>query len=331
MKNLHINLHMDQKRILFMIGIFVVVSFFLNFIASKSTNANFTQLNSLIRSDYKYSATMRNAIAQDSYYEIHAGICFMVSLYTETSLNADILMQARDAEYTDLIDWNADKLGTYGIAISQNIARDNGVTIGDKLYSKHVVDGKVYGYDIEQILPEVTNVRVIKEKNYDNGIIIMGYDWQYIDNITHNGLVFTKDSIDELDVKYSEMPENIVYRWDEIMIVGRNLFPYLVLFIILSVLETIGLVFLLTREIELNFKRLIMLGFEKKALDKSYFKLIYGVGFSSIIMTSCIAIAIGFSGLDQIELVFLFVIIFVEFVTLISSATLLNRRLWRKG
>jgi len=283
-----------------------------------------------MRSDYKYSATMRNAIAQDSYYEINAGICFAVSSSTETSLNADILMQASDVEYTDLIDWNADKLGTYGIAISQNIARDNGVTIGDKLYSKHIVDGKVYGYYIEQILPDITNVRVIKGKNYDNGIIIMGYDRQYIDNITHSSIVFTKDSIDELDVKYSEMPENIIYRWDEIMIVGINLLPYLMLFITLSVLETLGLVFFLTRDMEYNFKRLIMLGFEKKALNKSYFKLVLGIGVLSVIMTSCIAIASGFAGFDQTESVFLFIMIFVEFVSLLHFATFLNRRLWRK-
>lgn len=313
-----------------MIMIFSVASFSLNFIASKSTNVNFTQLNSLMRSGYKYSATMQNTIAQDSYYEINAGICFMVSSCTEISLNADILMQANDVEYTDMIDWNADKLGTYGIAISQNIARESGVTIGDELYSKHIVDGKVYKYYIEQILPEVTNVRVIKGKNYNNGIIIMGYDKQYIDNITHSGMIFTKESIDEINFKYSETPENIVYRWDEIIIVGINLLPYLVLFIILSVLETIGLVFFLTSNIEHNFKRLIILGFEKKALNNTYFKLILGIGISSIILTSCIAIALGFAGLGQTELVFLFIMIFVEFVTLLLSATFHNRRLWRK-
>lgn len=321
---------MDQKRTLFMIVFLFVVSFFLIFIVSKSTNANFTQLNSLMRSDYIYSATMQTAIAQDSYYEFNAGICFAVSSCTGISLNADILMQAIDVEYTDSIDWNADKLGTYGIAISQNIARDNGVTIGDKLYSKHFVDGTVYEYYIEQILPEVINVRVTKEKNYDNGIIIMGYDRQYIDNITYSSIVFTKDSIDELAAKYSEMPENIVYRRDEIIIVGKNLLPHLVLFIALSVLEMIGLVFFLTRHIAHNFKRLIMLGFEKKALNKSYFKLIFGIGVLSIIITSCIAIALGFVGFDQIELVFLFTMIFIEFLTLLSSATILNRRLWRK-
>lgn len=328
MKNLHTNLHLEQKRVLLMIVFFSAISSFLNFIVTKSTNANFTQLNSLMRSDYIYSANMRTAIAQDSYYKFNAGISFAISVCAEIGLNADILMQAIDVEYTDSIDWNADKLGSYGIAVSQNIARDNGLTIGDKLYSKHFVDGRVYEYNIEQILPEVTNVRVTKEKKDDNGIIIMGYDRRYIDNITYRSIVYTKDSIDELAAQYSEMPENIVYRREEIIIVGKNLLPHLVLFITLSVLEMIGLVFFLTRHIEHNFKRLIMLGFEKKALNKSYFKFIFSTGALSIIMTLCIVI--GFVSFNQIELVFLLIVIFIKFVTLLGFATILNRRLWRK-
>lgn len=332
MKNICINLHVDKKRTLFIIVVFFFFSFMINIFIIIFTNADFAQLNSLWHSDYVYSAITQQPVMQDDYYKFDAGISFELSSNAKTSLNVDIVMQSLESEYTDSVYWNVNKLDIYDIAISKNIAKAYGLSIGDKLYSKNVVDGKVYEYVIDQILPEITSVRVMKEKNYSsNGIIIMGYDKQYINNITHYSIIFTKKSIEEMSLNISEMPENIIHRSDEIIIVCKKLLPYLLLFIMLSVLLTIGLVLFLVRYIKYNYKRLILLGFRKKELNKSYNMLICGTGAVSIVIVFFVSLFIfRFIGLCLFEAAFFSIIMLAEIVTLFLAAHFSKRQLWEK-
>lgn len=331
MKNICINLHMDQKRIFFMIVFFSCLSFLVYIFMIVSANANFVQLNSLWHSDYVYSAVTQQPVSQDNYYKFNAGISFALSENAETSLNADIVMQSIESEYTDSVYWNADKLGIYDIAISKNIARAFSLNIGDKLYSKHIVNGEICEYNIEQILPEITSVRIKWDKSYGNGVIIMGYDVRYIDNITHHIIIFAKESIEELSLNISGVPESIIYRVDEIITVCKKILPYFLVFVVLSALSTIGLVVFLTRDIEYNFRRMILLGFGKKELDRSYNRLIYVVGVLSIIIAFFAStFIILFKDLCLIEIAFFALIVLVEIVTLFLAAHFSKRRLWRK-
>lgn len=322
---------MNKKRALFIMFIFAVVLSLLNLFAVLSINTNIAQLDSLLHSDYIYSVVAHKSAYKNDYYCFNAEICFALSSNAETSLNTDVVMQSVESEYTDSIYWNADKLSTYGIAISKGIARNNGLKVGDKLYSKHIVNGAITEYTIEQILPEIKNVRTVKKSNHSNGVIIMGFDNEYIDNITHVSIAFTNDSLEEFSLKISDMPENIVYRFDEIISIGKKLLPYFLLYLLLSVLGICILVFIIVKEIKYNFRRLIMLGFNERELNNSYNKLVYSIGILPILIASFFSAMFSqFFELSVTLIASLFCLMFAEIFALFLSAIILKKRLWRK-
>lgn len=309
---------------------FSVIPILLSAIVSISANRDFMHLNSLTHSNYEYSAIMQKTIKQDNYYQFNAGIYFAVSPYAENRLNADILMQPVEAEYTDSIDWNAQKLEENELAISQGIANSNGLEIGDKLYSKHIVDGTLYEYVIAEVLPAVVNVRVSEETEYYDGVIIMGFDKRYVDNITHHSLVFGNEPIDVLASQYSDMPESILYRTDEMLTVFKNLVPYVVLFIVFSILNIMGLIIFATKGVSYNFKRMLRLGFEKEQLNNAYKRFIYGEGLFVLLISFLVSMVVfSVSGITLIHWLLLFIVVFIELIALLWTATIVNRQLWR--
>ncbi|MDE6708101.1 MAG: hypothetical protein K2K06_08705 [Oscillospiraceae bacterium] len=326
-----IALHIETKKIALVTLLFTIASLLLNLFLIISVNRDCVQMNALLPSDYDYSVTTQEPVCENDYYQFNASIDFAISDDATTSLNVDIVMQSADTQYTDLVYWNADTLSTYGIAVSKNLAKSYGLHLGDKLYSKHIVNGTDCEYTVEQILPEVVNVRASKGKGYSSGIIIMGFDEQYIDNITHSSVVFTKDSIDELSTKYLGTPENIVYRQDEISDILLSITPYLVVFCAFSAAITILLVIMLTKYASHNFRRLIMLGFEKKRLNQSYFRLVYGYGIISIVAVLTLSSSVFLLvELSTVKVVLLMIIPFIELITLSITSVISNKRLWRK-
>lgn len=330
MKNIKINLHMERTRVLAIMLFFALLFFMVEISAAVIMRIDCAQLSSLLRSDYIYSATTANQALKDDYFQFDAGISYMLYADAQTSINAEILMQSPDSDYTDSVDWNADELDLYGVAITEGVAKKNDLKIGDKLYAKHIVDGSVYEYTVEQILPELTSVRITSARGYTRGIIIMGYDTQYIDNITHRRIAFSNESIEELALRVSGTPENIVYRSDEIMAVAMKLLPYFLLFVLLSVILVIALTFVVKKTVQYNFKRLIILGFEKKRLNSAYNRLAYAAGISSVIIAAVIAVA--FSQLfvfSFVEAAVLLILPLIELATLFVSTRLSKRQLWR--
>lgn len=309
--------------------IFTLVSFFLMIVLLLSINKDTIQLNSLLHSDYDYSLIMQDTVLKDDYYQFNAGIDFALSDDAQTSLNADVIMQSVDSEYTDLIYWNTDVISENDIAISQNIAKANKLNIGDKLYSKHIVNGEICEYNIKQILPETTNVRVTKNSSRNDGIIIMGYDRKYVENISHYCIVFTNDSINHLsETGYAE---NIVYREDEIASSIKNIIPYIILTVLISITLSVLFVIILTKYVSCNLRRLIILGFEKKKLNNAYFGLLFRFGIISIFISSALSsIIFEVTGISIIKLLLVMSVSFLELVSLFVASIISNKQLWRK-
>lgn len=324
-----IALHAEPRKTMIASLAFTLISFFLMLILMLSVNKDAIQLNSLLHSDYDYSVTMQDTVRKDNYYQFNAGIEFTLSADADTSLNADIVMQSKDSAYTDMISWNAKILSTNGVAISENLARLNGLHKGDKLYSKHIVNGENCVYTIEQLFTEAVSVRVTIGMNHSDGIIIMGYDERYIENITHNSIVFTKDSINDLSAVGS--PENIIYRDDEIMSSLRSIIPYLVFFSVISIVTAIALTVFLTKFVSSNFRRLIMLGFDRKQLNTAYYRLVHVTGIISIIASFALSgIVFLFIKLSVVKLLILLLIPCIEVIALLIASNISNKRLWRK-
>ena len=73
------------------------------------------------------------------------------------------------------------------------------------------------------------------------------------------------------------MPVNIVYRTDEIAVVVRTLTPYLLAFLLLSIMASYGAVYFTNREVRHNMKRLIMLGFDNRIVfPKTGYEVMHG-------------------------------------------------------
>lgn len=328
MKNRKVNLHINQKRTLLIMAFFSLISFLICFFIGISIGTDCEQLNSLLNSNYEYSVITNEPIGQDDYYQYNAGIYFSLEKDSQTSLNVDVVMQTKDSSYTDNINWNTNVIGNGEVAITKGIAKSNDLKVGDKLYSKHIVDGSVQEYIISQIILDAMNVRASKLRNYSKGIIVMGYDSGYANNVSRINLVFTNMSINDLS---SFAPENIIYREDEISDVYRRIIPYVGVELILTILLCIGLSLFLTKDIEHNFKRQIMLGFEKKKLDAACFRFIYTVGMISILISFMISVlGTVVIGACKIEIVLLVLIGVIEILAMLLSAFLLNKRLWRR-
>lgn len=328
MRNL-IALHAEPRKTIIASLAFTLISFFLMLILILSVNKDAIQLNSLLQSDYDYSVMMQDTVRKDDYYQFNAGIEFTLSADANTSLNADIVMQSKDSLYTDMVSWNAEPLSANGVAVSENVAKSNNLHIGDKLYSKHIVNGEKCEYTIEQFLPEAISVRATNGTSHSDGIIIMGYDERYIENITHSSIVFTKDSINDLSAIGS--PENIVYRDDEIISSLRSIILYLAVLSVVSIVATVALTVMLTKSFSSNFRRLIILGFDRKQLNKAYYRLVRGTGIISIIASfAFLGIVFLFVNYNAVKLLILLLIPFIEIITLLIASNISNKRLWRK-
>lgn len=331
MKKNRIAFHIEPRKTVLVILPFTTISLLLDIFLILSVNKDCAQLYSLCQSKYDFSATTQESVFENDYYQFNAGIAFTLSADAGRSLNADIIMQSVNTLYNDTVYWNADALSTYGVAVSKNLSNSYNLHIGDTLYSKHIVNGAICEYSIEEILPEVANIRAAEGNSYSTGIIIMGYDEKYIENITHNSIVFTKGSVEELSAKSSGIPENIIYREDEISSALQNIIPYLAVFGAISAAIAVMLVSLLTKYISNNFRRLVMLGFKKKRLDSSYFMLTFGCtilsAFTALALSSGIFLFVEISAVKILLLIFM---LFIELIALLATSIISNKQLWRR-
>lgn len=321
---------MDKKRALVLMLFFAISYISINLLSIIAVNKESAHLSSLLRSSYEYCATASKNVFQDDYYQFDASISFSTISDSNTGINAEVLMQSNDSKYTSAVDWNADRLSPLGVAITKGIAKSYNLREGDRIYSKHIVEGGVRGYIIEQILPELSASRLSDKREFSDGIIIMGFDESYIESLTHTVLVYTEEPIGDVSLMISETPLNLIYRTDEIITVVKRLLPYWGLFSILAILLTVLLVILFTKNVEYNFRRFLVLGFDDKLLNRSYLRLVLGAGILPILFA--FFISIGISNLfiiSFIELLFLVLILFAELIALLISLSLSKSRLWR--
>ncbi|MGM9648145.1 MAG: hypothetical protein ACI3YH_08455 [Eubacteriales bacterium] len=331
MKASNVKLHLNRKSAAAYTAAFLAIFLLLTIIVTIPTKGDLAQMLSFMRSSYVYSAIAPSSTADDAYLQYNAGISFSLSADAKAGINAEIVMQTADAKYTDLVDWNAERLGEHGIAVSGNISNKYRISVGDILYSKSIIDGEVYEYTVEAILPSITYTRGLQDDYHADGVIVMGYDEQYDSKITHTCIVFTAAPIDTLALQCSSMPEDIIYKEDEMASSFGGIAPYMAVYFLVSAISMVIFVMFFVKRIVHNFRRLIMLGFEKKALNSAYYCTISKAVLLAIIITAIIStVAFCGAGVSLITIAPVVCVLAAEIIAAILAATILNRQLWRK-
>jgi hypothetical protein len=306
-----IKLNIGVKATLSMIGLFAISTILISLSFTLTAGSGWIQLDSLLHSDYEYSAVVEKPIGIDDYYFYEAGIAFTVSREAQFRINAEILMQPERAEYSSSVAWSAEKLRAGAVAITDNIAETYGLIVGDNLYSKHRVTDVIEEYTIEQVVSAAANSG-IDGNTASAGIIIIGFDNNYAGNIAHKTIVFFDESVAELARQHGIYPLDITYRDDEIVSTIRNLLPPVLLAIILAVSVSILLSWRLCNCMKIIFKRLLILGYSHQSLVSAWNKehmLIYAIPmlFSLLVTSIGTHILIGDSiTLIQPCLIFIF-------------------------
>ena len=320
---------MDKKRALFLMLFFALIYCLVNLFAIMSVDTNSAQLSSLMRSDYEYSASSSRPVLQDDYFCFNAGITFSTNVDLKKGINAEVLMQSKDSLYTSSVEWNANRISQSGAAITEGIAKAYNLGVGDSIYSKHIVDGTIHEYTIEQVLPDVFTSRYSEKRVFTEGMIIIGFEQAYIDNITHTTLLYTKESINDITLKISNTPVDLIYRSDEIILCVKMLLPYWILFVAFVVVITVLFVALNIHFIKYNFIRLLTLGFDEKTLNRSLYRFIFSGTIPPIFIAFFISIVMSNLFINSsMEVGFLIAILLAELVSLLISASLSKRRLW---
>lgn len=161
--------------------------------------------------------------------------------------------------------------------------------------------------------------------------LLLGYDETYVENISHDILIFTNARIDEIARMYNDMPVRVIYREDEQQKTVMNLLPYVLLLLILFPLLIMALVYFLGKEVSVNIKRLIILGFDRKRINRSYMRFIYGIGFCCVLFSMIISagVLLAFT-VDHLAVILLGILCVLSIAVMMVAGSVSIRRIWRK-
>ena len=330
-KESHIDLHTRWQKVLVIVGLFALLSFTVSLGLVIPTRTNFSELKALLNSRYLYSATLRSPIGIDDYFLFdETSIDFMTSPNSKTTINADVVMQSRASNYSNIICWNAELLNIHEIAISSDYARVNGLKLGDKLYSKHVVDGQTYEYTIQQLLPDVIKLRVPETKDYTQALIIMGFDETYLDQVKHSTIVFSDNTIYDLERQAQSNASRVRYRDDEINTIVMDLLPYVVCGVLISAVLTALLILFLNSEIKHNISRFMTLGFTKASINYAFNRFMYGWCFLGILIANTVALVVlSLIGFSMVQMLPIIITCITEIIIMIVTIPCIRRKAWR--
>ena len=141
--------------------------------------------------NYSHSVLVDRPIEQDSYALYGKRIMFSIDDTMSAYLNCEVLMESGNAhsEKDFLYPYQPSSLGANEVAISKNLLKKHGLSIGAIVYSKHIVKNEVVPYAVKAELPDIYG---LKEKDFhvSNGVVLFGFDPLYFDNISTDHIFF---------------------------------------------------------------------------------------------------------------------------------------------
>lgn len=150
----------------------------------------FRQLDFYRRSNYGYVFEAYDSVNQNDYF-----YCSSVIFYgdkVERSVIAECYMLTGNSSYDDAAPFRLQKeLGSRQVAVTKNLAREYGLSVGSILCSKHVCLSTVESYTVAEILPVCYGVLNV-DYNLNKGCIVMGYDEVYDENMDFSHVGFSE-------------------------------------------------------------------------------------------------------------------------------------------
>lgn len=194
------------------------------------TDRVYKQIDFLSSGDYQYTCQTTSSTKENDYLNC-SSVYFYTDIGLSKSLLGDCLMGLKNSTYNanTPIQHNK-KLGSREIALTYNLAKQHNLGIGSKVYSKHNIKNVIEEYTVVEILPVSYGVLRV-DYNINYGVMIIGYDGDYISNANYSYVGFSKDDpsnliqangagLISLDVKELHRQELIeqVYLWQGFII-----------------------------------------------------------------------------------------------------------------
>ncbi len=327
----NIGFHIERKSALISLVCLSALFILINLSVVLLVGGDLAILETISRSKYTFSAVISESVGEDDYYTYNASVPFSVTEDDQRSINADVLMQTKESVYTEKVAWNVKKhLAPSEVAISNEIAERFKLEVGDSLISKNVVNGESQRYTISEILPSIKRSRVTDRGADTKGLIIMGYDTLYHENISSQVIAFLYGDVNRFAKKQGIMPTELVYRDDEQMTLWQQIAPYAGVFWFLLGLCAVVFVLCQKRIIQHNFRRMASLGASRKSLNSEYYRYLLEIGYGGIILSTAVSIAF-MTIISPVKYVAYLIVIntVIELLITMIAAIFVNKQLWR--
>lgn len=187
--------------------------------------------------EYSYSTLVDKELRQDSYAYFERKISFSTNRQLNEYVNCEVLMET-DNLHTDndfLYQFDVSSLNTNEVAISENIARSLNLSVGTRLYSKHVVENQVKEYVIKLILPEIYGTKK-NDMNSSKGIVVLGTDYSYLDNIVVDHIFFYENDSSLINSSHANIVGDFVKIAEIKDLVGRKIAFYAIITTVIEIM-----------------------------------------------------------------------------------------------
>lgn len=185
-----LSLRIDLKYYIILIVILALLLGVTVGLLFSDSECDYRQLAFLEGEKYLYSFDTVGSVGQNDYLNCTGKMSISADGVLGVGILADVLMLLPGSEYTDLAPFFAE-LDSDECAISANLAGKQGISLGDKLYSKHRVSEKTVSYTVSAILPECYGVVEGGSSSTGRGVILVGYDGLFKENILCENIAFT--------------------------------------------------------------------------------------------------------------------------------------------
>jgi hypothetical protein len=264
-----------------------------DFLFCSSTERVFSQLNFYRSQGFSCIYETDKSVGNNDYIYFNRNLSLKT---TNSEAFSPIVLMETNSDYNkDVVSLrgNEEKLAKTELAISQNISAKYNLFVGDTMISKHKVLNREVSYTVVEIIQPVyglTNVDV----DSDVGIVIMGYDADYIENTNYTHIAFSSgDPANDVQSAGGKLISLTDKESEMFSVIASKLGVFLVA-VCLILLETICLNVIVWKSNKGYYQRLRMNGVSTKIIFSTALKVVLGINLIIIGLSFGLGLLIGF-------------------------------------